>query len=152
MSWKRENIADHKFDYVDVDDFIDNSWTRKLLYSSVFIYALKDILVYMADLGSAVLLLSSNYNVIFNKGGQGTIIFGPNFNTTADSTKPNSANAVIQALGGPLVLFSLIIASLIASFVLLIFEWRKANQIIKSRYVQLARRIYRVKVHQQVLL
>ena len=47
MSWKREEIPDHKFDYVDVDSFVDNSLIRKTLYSSVFIYALKGIITWM---------------------------------------------------------------------------------------------------------
>lgn len=136
MSWKREEIPDHKFDYVDIDEFVDNSWSRKILYSSVFIYALKDILVYMADLGSAVILVASNSDVIFNKGGNGTIVFSPNFNS--NSTAKTTSNTIILALGGPLVIFALILASLMASFILLIFEWRKANQIIRSRDISYA--------------
>lgn len=41
MSWKREEIPDHKFDYVDIEEFTDNSFWRKFAYSSVFIFALK---------------------------------------------------------------------------------------------------------------
>ena len=47
MSWKREEIPDHKFDYVDVDAFVDHSLTREILYLSVFIYALKGIITWM---------------------------------------------------------------------------------------------------------
>ena len=92
----------------------------------------------MADLGSAVLLVASNSDVIFNKGGNGTFVFSPNFNASASAQSKSTSNEIIQALGGPLVIFALILASLIASFVLLIFEWRKANQIIKSRDISYA--------------
>jgi hypothetical protein len=45
MSWKREQIADHKFDFVDERDFIDNSFGSKLSYAKVFLFTLKDIMV-----------------------------------------------------------------------------------------------------------
>ena len=44
MSWKREEISDHKFDFVDVDEFIDNSIQRRIAYSTVFIFAIKGII------------------------------------------------------------------------------------------------------------
>ncbi|KAJ3373994.1 hypothetical protein HDU91_000050 [Kappamyces sp. JEL0680] len=115
MSWKREEIPDHKFDFVDVEEFTDESWTRKLAYSSVFIIALKD---YISGA----------------KGSNITLFAGP---SSATST-PVERNAVINSLGGPLTIFILIIASLFASFILLAFEWRKAQKIIKSRDISYA--------------
>ena len=89
----------------------------------------------MADLGSFILLFSANYEVI-KSGGKGNFTFGT-FNAT------NSDNeSIISKLGlgvnTSLVFFCLIIASLIASFVLLMFEWKKANRIIKSRDISYA--------------
>lgn len=132
MSWKREEIADHKFDLIDVDEFTDESMLRKIAYSSVFIFALKDILVYMADLGSVSILVASNKDAIFNPQPNQTIIF-----STVDNGL-SSQNSVINNLGGPRVILALIVASLFASFVLLAFEWRKAQKIIKSRDISYA--------------
>lgn len=89
-----------------------------------------DILVYMADLGSVSLLIVANKDYISGaKGSNITLFAGP---SSATST-PVERNAVINSLGGPLTIFILIIASLFASFILLAFEWRKAQKIIKSR-------------------
>jgi hypothetical protein len=65
--WKREEIPDHKFDYVNVKDFIDRSFKTKLLYSLVFILTMKAILVYAADLGAVALVISTyGLNNIFS--------------------------------------------------------------------------------------
>ncbi|KAJ3377062.1 hypothetical protein HDU92_008675, partial [Lobulomyces angularis] len=58
-NWKREEIADHKFDYIDVDDFVSESFTRKFQYSWVFIRTIKSILVYMADIGILVIMITA---------------------------------------------------------------------------------------------
>lgn len=99
----------------------------------------------MADLGSVILLVASNYEVIFN-GDPTKIIFGPGAsfddtaitNGTATNANATTSSTIILAIGGPIVLFFIIIASLIASFVLLMFEWRKANRIIKSKDISYA--------------
>jgi hypothetical protein len=58
-SWHREEISDRinslltpsdKFDYVDVDDFLDYSILNRLRYSIIFLLTLKSILVYMAGI------------------------------------------------------------------------------------------------------
>ncbi|RKO89985.1 hypothetical protein BDK51DRAFT_15094, partial [Blyttiomyces helicus] len=56
----REHITDHKFDQVDVDDFVEDSCTRQMSYSWVFAVTLKAILVYMADIGVVMLIFISN--------------------------------------------------------------------------------------------
>jgi hypothetical protein len=48
--WKRQKVQDHKFDFIDVDDYIDNSPWRKFKYSLVFAMVIKGILIYCADL------------------------------------------------------------------------------------------------------
>jgi len=40
-SWKREQIAEHKFDFVDVLSFVENSWIRKIRYSFVYLLTFK---------------------------------------------------------------------------------------------------------------
>lgn len=58
-NWKREQIPDHKFDYIDTDDFKSKSLSLKLKYSYVFFKTVRAILVYMADMGIIVITLIS---------------------------------------------------------------------------------------------
>lgn len=48
--WRRQKVEDHKFDFIDVEDYVDNSVWRKFKYSLVFAIVIKGILVYCADL------------------------------------------------------------------------------------------------------
>jgi hypothetical protein len=43
-------VQDHKFDFIDVEDYVDNSPWRKFKYSLVFAVVIKGILIYCADL------------------------------------------------------------------------------------------------------
>src|SRR5437763_9852886 len=54
---ERKNVQDHKFDFVDIEDFSERSFLRKLRYCSVFLVLMKSILVYIADLWTAGILL-----------------------------------------------------------------------------------------------
>ncbi|KAL1917605.1 uncharacterized protein VTP21DRAFT_3998 [Calcarisporiella thermophila] len=58
--WKREEIQDHKFDYVDIDEFHEPHCGKKVKYMFVFLVIIKCILVYCADLWTAVTLLVYN--------------------------------------------------------------------------------------------
>ncbi|KAG0340379.1 hypothetical protein BG000_000070 [Podila horticola] len=57
--WRRQKVEDHNFDFIDVEDYIDNSAWRKFKYSLVFAIVVKGILIYCADLWTAVNLLVS---------------------------------------------------------------------------------------------
>ncbi|CAG8447108.1 7351_t:CDS:2 [Funneliformis mosseae] len=54
---ERKEIQDHKFDFVDIEEFYEKSFIRKFKYSLVFLVVLKTILVYVADLWTAGILL-----------------------------------------------------------------------------------------------
>ncbi|CAG8441903.1 2518_t:CDS:2 [Ambispora gerdemannii] len=62
--WKlerdREQVQDHKFEFVDVNEFKQRNCLRKLKYSFVFGVVLKSVLVYIADLWTAGILLIFN--------------------------------------------------------------------------------------------
>ena len=96
----------------------------------------------MAELASVSLLVAANKDAIF--GGKFSastdIVFSsiPQDKPTEQNQGGLSSNVVISALGGPMVMFFLIIASLFASFILLAFEWKKAQKIIKSRDISYA--------------
>lgn len=79
----------------------------------------------MADLASAAILISANKATLFESRQNATIIF--NTVELDDVSAKENQNAIIQALGGPTVILALILASLVASFILLAFEWRKVS-------------------------
>ncbi|KAG0061967.1 hypothetical protein BGZ89_011023 [Linnemannia elongata] len=58
--WKREVVQDHKFDFINVDDFIDNSCWRQFTYSLVFAAIIRGILVYCSDIFTAANLLANS--------------------------------------------------------------------------------------------
>ena len=133
MSWKREQIPDHKFDFVDEKDFIQKSITSKLSYMLVFIYTLKDIIVYMADVASISILVYLNKDVISD--GRSDFQFTA---TPVIKDKKFTRFPLVEQIGGVTVLFYLLIASLLVSFILLGIEWRKATAIIRSRDISYA--------------
>ncbi|RUS11927.1 hypothetical protein BC937DRAFT_87944, partial [Endogone sp. FLAS-F59071] len=55
--WKRELVQDHKFDFVDIDEFYDDSCFTRTKYSLSTLLIIKSVLVYMADLWTAISLL-----------------------------------------------------------------------------------------------
>ncbi|KAI8900869.1 hypothetical protein BC833DRAFT_579949 [Globomyces pollinis-pini] len=136
MSWKREHIPDHKFDFVDVDEFYDDSLGRKLAYLGVFAMTMKDVLVYMADLISISILLVTNKNGISQIfQGQTNATFVLSFNT--ETGRSGVTNNILSSVGYFNV-FLIILSSLILSFVLLAMEWNKALTVIESRDISYA--------------
>ncbi|RKP10097.1 hypothetical protein THASP1DRAFT_13322 [Thamnocephalis sphaerospora] len=110
--WKREVVQDHKFDFVDVEVFRDGSPILRIKYGVLFILVIKAILIYSLDVGTA-------YQLITN-----TNLFG----TNKDTGKKN-IGIVIDAN----VRKWLYVVSIVASFSLLLWEWRKGRRIIRSR-------------------
>ncbi|KAF9990558.1 hypothetical protein BGZ75_001122 [Mortierella antarctica] len=75
--WKREYVQDHKFDFINVDDFVDNSCWRQFTYSLVFAAIIRGILVYCSDIFTAAnLLANSNENSFVPKTGVQLELFG----------------------------------------------------------------------------
>ncbi|RIA87700.1 hypothetical protein C1645_695823 [Glomus cerebriforme] len=104
--WRSERnvIQDHKFDFVDIDEFYERSTLRKFKYSLVFLVVLKTILVYIADLWTAGILL------IFDRWG-------------------SSVNPKI-----PIYISKWIyVGAILMSFIILAWDIKKARPIIASR-------------------
>jgi hypothetical protein len=57
--WKREQVADHKFDFIDIEEFYDPSCWTKMKYMVIFLSVIKSTLTYLADLWTAGILLIS---------------------------------------------------------------------------------------------
>ncbi|CAM0136451.1 unnamed protein product [Umbelopsis sp. WA50703] len=60
--WKREVVQDHKFDFVDVQEFHDSSCVMRMRYILLFLVVLKSVLVYAADVWTAGMYLTPSRN------------------------------------------------------------------------------------------
>jgi hypothetical protein len=94
----------------------------------------------MADLGSISILVLANKDKLQNIGSitdrnASFTIFSGNI---ANREAMRRADDILRSFGGTGVMFLLIMLSILSSFVLLAFEWRKANKIIKSRDISYA--------------
>jgi hypothetical protein len=107
--WKREVVQDHKFDFVDVKVFYDRSPIRRITYCFVFIVVIKAILMYCADMWTAYLLITS---------------------APLDQSKDKIIKLPVRRW--------LYIISIAASFLLLLWEGKKARRIIASRDIAYA--------------
>jgi len=116
--WKREVVADHKFDFINAGDFNDNGFMMRMKYLWLYIIVLKSFLVYISDIFSAITMLTTNNwsNEIFKQCQSTTgCVFIP-FNTGK----------------------WLFVGCIIFSFLLLAYESRKAKKIIASRDISYA--------------
>lgn len=125
--WKKEKVNEYKFDFVNVEDFVQDSVGMRLKYAFLFLLTLKSILVYMADIGAIVTLGVSGAFEQLTK------------NNEADAQKLCINNSFFFCSGSSFLNFldfkarlSIIVASIVISYILLAFEWRKALKIIKS--------------------
>ncbi|KAF9194550.1 hypothetical protein BGZ51_009113 [Haplosporangium sp. Z 767] len=117
--WRRQKVEDHKFDFIDVEDYIDNSFWRKFKYSLVFAIVIKGILIYCADLWTAVnLLVSGTWSS--NLGVQNDQISFRDIKISFEIYKWIFA------------------ACIILSFILLAWDMKKAVAIIQSRDISYA--------------
>ncbi|RUS14598.1 hypothetical protein BC937DRAFT_93575 [Endogone sp. FLAS-F59071] len=55
--WQREQVPDHKFDLIDMDEFYDPSCMSRMTYMSVFLVVVKSFALYIADLWTAGIIL-----------------------------------------------------------------------------------------------
>ncbi|CAG8445024.1 10294_t:CDS:2 [Diversispora eburnea] len=107
--WQREEVQDHKFDFVDVNEFHDTGILRRLKYSVLFMVVIKSILVYVADMWTAGIL------IIFDR-----------WNTAVQPKIPFAVSKWI------------FVGCIIVSFLLLAWDIKKARHIIKTRDISYA--------------
>ncbi|KAI8064100.1 hypothetical protein BDF21DRAFT_428219 [Thamnidium elegans] len=107
--WKREVVKDHKFDFIDIEEFRDDSCSARFAYSFMFLMILKSILTMTADLYTAISLL----------------VIG-NASINADASIP------------PEVAKWIFLGAIMISFVLLFWDIIKSRSIIASRDISLA--------------
>ncbi|KAL0077058.1 hypothetical protein F4703DRAFT_1742898 [Phycomyces blakesleeanus] len=107
--WKREHVADYKFDFVDVDEFHDPGWWMAFKFIILYFSIAMSTLVYCAELWTAGILL------IYDKWSL--------------STQPLIRFEISKWI---------YVGCIILSFLLLAWEIRKARNIIRSRNISYA--------------
>ncbi|RKP37113.1 hypothetical protein BJ085DRAFT_20487, partial [Dimargaris cristalligena] len=109
--WKRETINDHKFEYIDVNDFVTKTGAARWGYTLIFLRVIKSTLVYIADIYTAISLvvMSDYYN------GEDSIYKKSEYRLPFD------------------VLRYIFWGSILISFGLLLWEWRKSRKIYATQ-------------------
>lgn len=116
--WKREKVPDHKFDFIDTREYTNNSCDMRSKYMWLYIIVLKDFLVYVLDIFTAITMLTSKQwsNQIFN-----------------DCPKTKNCVAVPFDVGR-----WLFVGCIIFGFLLLAYEAHKSKKIVASRDISYA--------------
>ncbi len=118
-NWKREEVPDHKFDFIDVRDFRNNGCFQYLKYAFLFIMVVKSFAVYVADIYTAVTLLA----------------FGHFSGSLYDKVQNDPDNNFRVPISYGRWIFS---GCIIFSFLLLAYEAHKSRAIVKSRDISYA--------------
>ncbi|KAK4684252.1 hypothetical protein P7C73_g5938, partial [Tremellales sp. Uapishka_1] len=115
--WKREDVQDHKFDFVNTREFHKTDILTRIKYVFVYIFLFKSIAVYGLDIFTAVTMLSTNHwtNAIYSKCG----------NDCAVKISFDIAKWIF-------------VGCIIFSFLLLGYETYKARKVILSRDISYA--------------
>ncbi|KAF8974195.1 hypothetical protein BDZ97DRAFT_1772341 [Flammula alnicola] len=116
--WKREVVPDHKFDFINTQEFTDNGFMMRMKYLWLYAIVLKSFMVYVSDIFSAITMLTTKNwsNEIFKNCGNIDGCVAIPFNTGK----------------------WLFVSCIIVSFLLLAYESRKAKKIIASRDISYA--------------
>lgn len=118
-NWKREEVPDHKFDFIDVRDFRNNGCFQQLKYVFLFVMVVKSFAVYVADIYTAVTLLA----------------FGHFSGSLYDKVQNDPQNNFRVPIAYGRWIFS---GCIIFSFLLLAYEAHKSRAIVKSRDISYA--------------
>ncbi|OAX43865.1 hypothetical protein K503DRAFT_730588 [Rhizopogon vinicolor AM-OR11-026] len=117
-AWKREIVPDHKFDFINTREFIDNGFLMRLKYIWLYVIILKSFLVYLSDIFTATTMLTTSTwsNQIFN-----------------DCQHQDGCFYIPFDVGK-----WLFVGCIIFGFLLLAYEARKSKKIIASRDISYA--------------
>lgn len=114
--WKREVVQDYKWEYVDVKEFHDTSLGTRFKYCFVYLFLLKNIVIYGLDIFTASTMLATDdwtnnlYTKCANSGNHHCVI----------DVQFKIAKWVF-------------VGCIIFSFLLLGYEWYKARKVLQSR-------------------
>src|ERR1051325_1340069 len=107
--WHREVVKEHKFDFVCTEDFKTNDVITRIKYIILYLIVIKIVLVYVADLWTAGILLI--------------------FNSWSSAIKPTIPLEISKWI---------YVGCIFMSFLLLLWDWKKARSIITSRDISFA--------------
>lgn len=150
--WKREEILDHSFNLINVNDYVNKSYTMRIKYLWIFFVLFKTLLVYFFDLyllyksyggegysgikDKCEAAMGSTVNAYFNNTKSTAIcdifrneiittLIGASNNSSSDNSKKN-------------YIFYLLLASITISTILSYLELKKASKIVKSQDISFA--------------
>ncbi|KAI7885519.1 hypothetical protein K492DRAFT_12943 [Lichtheimia hyalospora FSU 10163] len=107
--WKRELVQDHKWDYIDIDEFRRGSCYNGLRYLLLFCSIIVSVATYIADIWTAVILLA--------------------FDQWSLSVQPKIPFDISKWI---------YVACIALSFLLLAWDFFKFQKILKSQYISLS--------------
>ncbi|KAK0520144.1 Potassium transporter [Tilletia horrida] len=116
--WKREEVLDHKFDFIDVRDYRDNGMMAQLKYTLLYANMAKSVAVYLADIYTAITLIVMGH------------LSGPLYSEVATEHSPLSVSVEYTRW--------IFTGCIIFSFLLLAYEAHKARAIVRSRDISYA--------------
>lgn len=136
--WKRDEIPEHRFDFIDLEPFRDNSLWRKLNYVWLFGATVFSILIYVADLATVVLLIRTwveiglriptSYEFCQIETGSGV----------RSAAEASTLNAAEDDKKKALAVNIIIIVSVTVSYIILAWDMIKARRIVKSKSISFA--------------
>ncbi|BGP28077.1 vacuole protein [Rhodotorula toruloides] len=121
--WKREVVPDHKFDFIDVGQFRSRACGSRLSFALSWFFFFISLAVYVADTYTLIALLASNRwsgQILQSEAAQG------------DTNASNVLEVPFNI--GKWIFFGCIVLS----YLLLLWEARKARAIVKSRDISYA--------------
>ncbi|KAJ3210856.1 hypothetical protein HDU67_004957 [Dinochytrium kinnereticum] len=129
--WKREEIPDHKFDYIDVDEFIDDSFSYKLKYAFLFLLTLKWLLIYVVDIVIMCFLFATNS---FSDTKNCRTVPEEQINTRLTCAHSLDTEKILPSTIRPFI----ILITILISLILLFIDCRNAQTVIRSRDISYA--------------
>ncbi|CAD6892743.1 unnamed protein product [Tilletia controversa] len=117
--WKREEVLDHKFDFIDVREYRDTGIMSQLKYALLYANMAKSVAVYLADIYTAITLLAIGHLT-------GTLY------TEAQKDQGNPLSVSVDYVRW------IFTGCIIFSFLLLAYEAHKARAIVRSRDISYA--------------
>lgn len=129
--WRRYEYPEHKFDYINVDDYVYYSVGRRLKYVGLFASLVKDVFVYGMELGIVVLRFFPEIKSI--------LAFDPDI-PRGDSASVSTVGECDSILPDEVARISnwLVLASVSVSYMLMATDLFKAKRVIISRDIALA--------------
>ncbi|KAJ3363711.1 hypothetical protein GGF32_003748 [Allomyces javanicus] len=127
-NWKREEVLDHKWDFVDVEEYQMNDCWSYMGYTFLFLDVFRSFIVYLADMSTAMLIILFNQ---WSTKSPDEIVKDPKL-AKALGVSPSTYHNLADNLRWVYV------GSIIVSFLLLANDMRKSRRIIQSHDISFA--------------